>query len=190
MPVNINVNSNTDQIIRGLNRFEKQFVPVAMNRSLNEVGRTVNAQVRRSVAKDTGVKVRDLGREFIRQSRSRRNKLRYIITYLWGAVPLKAFNPTQDKTGVTVRGAWGETKVYPGSFIVDKLGRHVFKRKGPQRLPIKKMYGPIPAREAASERNRALVQAIVDQDLPVKMRKNLEFYIRRALGSIKPPRRG
>jgi len=189
MAVDIDVRSNTQEIIKGLNRFEKQFVPVAMNRSLNEVGRTVNKKVRRSVADDTGLKVRELGSDFIRQSRSRRNKLRYIITYLKGAVPLKAFNPSQGKKGVTVRGAWGETQMYPGAFIVDKLGRHVFKRKGPQRLPIKKMYGPIPAREAASEKNQRLVQAIVDKELPVKMRKNLEFYIKRALGSIKPPRR-
>ena len=188
--MNINVKSNTDQIIRGLNKFERQFVPVAMNRSLNEVGRAVNTQVRRSVAKDTGLKVRDLGREYIRQSRSRRNRLQYIITYLKGAVPLKAFNPAQNSKGVTVRGAWGENQMYPGAFIVDKLGRHVFKRKGSQRLPIKKMYGPIPSREAASEKNRRLVQAIVDKELPMKMRKNLEFYIRRALGSIKAPGRG
>ena len=188
--MNIDIRSNTDQIIRGLNKFERRFVPVAMNRSLNEVGRAVNTKVRRSVANDTGIKVRDLGREYITQSRSRRNRLRYIITYLKGAVPLKAFNPSQGNKGVTVRGAWGETQMYPGAFIVDKLGRNVFKRKGPQRLPIKKMYGPIPAREAASEKNQRLVQVVVDKELPDKMRKNLEFYIKRALGSIKPPRRG
>jgi len=188
MTINIDVRSNTKDIIKGLNKFERQFVPQAMSRSLNEVGRKVNTKVRRSVADDTGLKVRDLGREFITQSRSRRNRLRYIITYLKGAVPLKAFNPSQGKQGVTVRGAWGETQMYPGAFIVDKLGRHVFKRTSKQRLPIRKMYGPIPSREAASEKNQRLVQAIIDKELPDKMRKNLEFFIKRALGSIKPLR--
>jgi Prophage minor tail protein Z (GPZ). len=189
MTINIDVRSNTKDIIKGLNKFERQFVPQAMARSLNEVGRRVNAKVRRSVADDTGLKVRDLGREFITLSRARRNRLRYIIRYLKGAVPLKAFNPSQGKNGVTVRGAWGETQMYPGAFIVDKLGRHVFKRTSEKRLPIRKMYGPIPAREAASEKNQRLVQAIVDKELPDKMRKNLNFFIKRALGSIKTPRR-
>ena len=188
MTINIDVRSNTDQIIKGLNKFERQFVPQAMSRTLNDVGRRVNTKVRRSVADDTGLKVRDLGREFITLSRARRNRLRYIIRYLKGAVPLKAFNPSQGKKGVTVRGAWGETQMYPGAFIVDKLGRHVFKRTSKQRLPIRKMYGPIPAREAASEQNQRLIQAIVDKELPDKMRKNLEFFIKRALGSIKGPR--
>ena len=182
--ININVKSNTNQIIKGLNKFERQFVPQALNKSLNRVGTGVATVVRRDVAKQAGITQRALKqRGFFSQFRSKVKTLTYEFVVRWGAIPLKDFNPKQTAQGVVAK-AWGIKQLYDNAFKVDSLGGHVFVRKGKKRLPIKKLYGPIPARLASSDQVEKKVEQTVNERLPRELARNLTFYIKRALGSV------
>lgn len=179
----INVKTNTDQIIKGLNRFEREFVPLALNKSLNRVGTGVATVVRRDVAKEAGITQKALKqRGFFSAFRSKVKTLTYEFVVRWGAIPLKDFQPKQTKQGVLAK-AWGVKQLYDNAFKVDSLGGHVFVRKTDKRLPIKKLYGPIPARLAASDQVEKKVSDTVNERLPRELARNLTFYIKRALGS-------
>ena len=180
----VNVKANTDDIIRGLNKFERQFVPQALNKSLNRVGTGVATVVRRDVAKEAGITQRTLKqRGFFSQFRSKVKTLTYQFVVRWGSIPLKDFNPKQTKQGVVAK-AWGIKQLYDNAFKVDSLGGHVFVRKTKKRLPIKKLYGPIPARIANSDRVEKKVGQTINERLPRELSRNLAFYIKRALGSV------
>jgi hypothetical protein len=180
----ISVKSNTDKIIRGLNTFERQFVPKAMNASLNKVGTGVNTLVVRDVAKQAGVKQMDLKRRgFFSRFRSNVKTLTFSVVIRWGAIPLKDFSPVQTPQGVVAK-AWGVKTLYDKAFKSETLGNHVFVRKTSNRLPIKKLYGPIPARLAASSQTEQRVGDLVADRMPRELARNLTFYIRRALGSV------
>jgi len=180
----ISVKANTDKIIRGLSQFERKFVPQAMNASLNRVGTGVNTLVIRDVAKQAGLRQADLKRRgFFTRFRSNIRSLTFAVVTRWGAIPLKDFKPIQTPRGVTAK-AWGIKTLYDKAFKVDQLGGHVFARKTDKRLPIKKLYGPIPARIAASQQTEQQVGELVRERMPRELTRNLTFYIKKALGSV------
>lgn len=177
----IKIDTEFDKLTRGLNTFEKQFLPLAVNRSINRVGPAVATAVRRDVSKQAGISQKALKqRGFYSQVKSSIRTLTFAFIVKWGAIPLKDFSPTQTKAGVVAK-AWGKKQTYDGAFKVDSLGGHVFVRKTGSRLPIKKLYGPIPARIAANAETTQSVNAIVRQRMPRELSKNLAFYIKRAL---------
>ena len=77
--------------------------------------------------------------------------------------------------------AWGSRKVYDGAFVVDSLGRHVFVRKTDKRLPIKKLYGPIPARLAKNDSITNDINKMMDERLTRELDTNIKYYAQREL---------
>jgi len=180
----IDIRSNTDEIIKGLNDFEKQFVPRALNTAVNKTGTKVSTVVRRAVANEAGLSQAKLKqRGFFASFRSSLKSMAYTMVVRWGSIPLKDFNPKQNKLGVS-HSAWGKRQVNKGAFKVDSLGGHVFKRKGKASLPIQKQWGPIPARIAAGDKIDDDVAKTVRERLPRELTRALRGAILRALGRI------
>lgn len=180
----IDVRSNTDQIIKSLNQFERQFAPRALNTAVNKTGTKVASVVRRDVAKQAGMTQSALKkRGFFASFRSSLRTMTFTMITKWGAIPLKDFNPKQTAIGVAHK-AWGKATINKGAFKVDKLGGHVFARKTNQRLPIVKQYGPIPARIAAGPETEKEVAQVVRDRLPKELSRALRGMILRGLGRI------
>lgn len=181
----ISVRSDMKRVLRELDAVERKVLPRAMNRSLNRIGGSANTIIRRQVAKDAGITQKALkARGFFSHIKSDLRRLTFTVIVKWGAIPLKDFNPRQTKLGVTAK-AWGQRKVYDGAFIVDSLGRHVFVRKTKKRLPIKKLYGPIPSRLAESEGVELAVNKMIDDRLGRELDRNIEFYARKELNKVR-----
>lgn len=177
----ISVKSDIKSVMRQLDTVERKVLPMALNRTMNRVGSSANTIVRRHVAKDAGITQKALkSRGFFAHVRSKVRTLTFSIIVKWGAIPLKDFNPRQTKRGVTAK-AWGTRQVYDGAFIVDSLGRHVFVRKTKKRLPIKKLYGPIPSRLASQDSVSDAVGRMIEERLPPEIDRNIEYYARREL---------
>lgn len=182
----VDIRDNAADILRDLTKLERKVLPQATNRSLNRIGQTANTLITRSVAKEAGVTQALLRqRGFMVKVKSKISTLTFTIIVRWGAIPMKDFNPRETKKGVTAK-AWGQRKVYEGAFIVDSLGRHVFVRKTDKRLPIKKLYGPIPARLADTDDVQGKIDAMLAERLPRELTSNINFYASKELkGAMK-----
>lgn len=172
----VTLSSDIKQLRNNLSKLEREVLPQAINRSINRVGAKSQTQVRRHVAKEVGITQKVLNqRGFFARIRSSVRTLTFSIIVKYGAIPLKDFNPRQTKKGVTAR-AWGQRKVYEGAFIAETLGRHVFVRKTKKRLPIKKLYGPIPSRLADTPEVERKVGQVIQESFGVELRRNVTFY--------------
>jgi hypothetical protein len=70
-----------------------------------------------------------------------------------------------------VAQAWGRAKLYKSAFMPARFGKHVFKRKGKARLPIKELYGPSLPKEV--QQNPDVYQRIVQE--AIRGTKGLTF---------------
>lgn len=84
-------------------------------------------------------------------------------------VPLRDFPGTrQTSTGIQTR-AWGKQQIIPHGFTVERFGGHAYVRKGRQRFPIKKLFGPhIGGTFALRD-----VQGVVGDAMTVRLQKAL-----------------
>jgi len=111
-------------------------------RVLNRAGSSAFTQVRRTLSKEVGLIQRDIvSHGNLRKLTAYAGRLDFVIESSGVYLPLKRFKPRQTRKGVTHR-AWGKRTLNRGSFIVGKMGGHVFHRVGRKRLPIKKEFGP------------------------------------------------
>ena len=180
----IDIRDNLSDVLVGLDAIETKVLPKATDRSLNRVGKRASRLMMRQIGKEAGVAQKVLkNRGFFASAKSSIRTLTFTVIVKWGAIPLKDFNPRQTKKGVTAK-AWGSRQVYDGAFIVDKLGRHVFVRKTKKRLPIKKLYGPIPARLAEGEAVEREINNMLAESIPKEMLSNIKFYASKELRRV------
>lgn len=132
--VTISVKGDVEQVLRQLDRVQKQKVPKAASLSLNRARQRVQTRVVRTLSKRLAIKAKVLrGRVAFKAASPK-----YLVTWIhgfWGGVPLiRVGKARETKTGVKV-GRF----VRPGAFIeVMRSGHHsVMKRRGEKRLPLK-----------------------------------------------------
>lgn len=94
-------------------------------------------------------------------------------------IPLKDYQASQTKRGVTAKVSPGKRKLVSHrgnrAFIVDKIGGHVFAREGKPRLPIKKLFGPsLPATFLQQQVKQAWTAAANDA-LPKRMAEEAKY---------------
>ena len=174
----LSVKHDLKQLEKNLTDFQKKQLPKATWWALNQTGAKVGRQMVKEVAKEAGVAQKDLKRRgFYTTARAKLKELAFEVRSRYGAIPLKDFKPVQTKAGVSAK-AWGKRKVYEGAFIVDSIGRHVFKRRTAKRLPIDKLHGPIPLKmfEALTTQQRAV--ELIRQAFPDRLRMGLKRYTR------------
>ena len=172
----INMTSNIKDVQKQLNALERKVLPKATNRSLNRVGGKVNTQVLRYVSKKVGLPQKALKqRGFFARVNSNLKTLTTQIRVIYGAIPLKDFNPRQTKQGVTAK-AWGKRKVYKNTFISEELGHPVFVRETKERAPMKKIHGPNPASVAKSPELNMIISKVVADNLGKELTSNIRYF--------------
>ena len=141
--------------------------PHAIRRAVNRTGDKALTQVTRALAKQTGVKYGVVKRALTVQ-RANFGRATYRISSRGGYISLKEFNARQTKNGVSAM-VWGKRRVFPHSFISEKLGGHVFVRMGRARNPIRKMWGPALPAELVKDETAAAFLATVSTELPLRV---------------------
>lgn len=141
----------------------------AMARALNHEGDKKRTQVLRALARQTGIKYRRI-RAAVRTVRAGPSSLVYRLDFDGIETNLADFGARQTKAGVSA-APWGQRRVFPSTFIVEKFGGRVFKRtgeasdqarwklmdygvKGLGRFPIRGVFGPNMAREVVKGESR------------------------------------
>ena len=170
-----------------LNRYQKQALPQATNWALNETGKKVQSQITKEVAEEAGVKQKALKPpRFFATAKSSLKTLTFVISIRFGAIPLKEFNAVQTKKGVRAK-AWNKSKTYKGAFIVDSIGKNVFKRRTKARLPIDKLHGPRPVNYATDPGTLQRAQEKVAAFFPDRLAmgiKRFERLLRKKAGVL------
>lgn len=143
----------------------------AYRRGINRTGDKARTKVRRTLAKQTGLKQKDL-RKYgaLRSKRANLQHLGYEITSSGRATSLKIYGAKQFSFGVRA-SPWGRKQVFKGAFIY--AGRwnsgepvasgHVFLRRTGASLPIDRMFGPsVPAEMAKGATREAFEGEALD----------------------------
>lgn len=139
----------------------------ALARALNHTGDKARTQVARVLVKQTGAKYAAI-RKAMHSKPASIGALMYRIVSSGGYMSLKEFGARQTNKGVSA-APWGKRRVFPHTFIVSSLGGHVFERKGPSRLPIRKLWGPALPKEMVKDQSKAAFETTVATELPARV---------------------
>lgn len=149
-------------------------------RSLNRAIRGARTEISRSIRKDFRLKSSTL-KEFMTLRRASSGAKDAEATIKFRHEPLSAIrfgNPSQTRRGFSVTIFRGNRQTISGGFISDQLGGHGFVRRGPERLPIRKIFGPSVRQMApkAIEKTKKAVNERMEKELT----RNLARYLKRA----------
>jgi hypothetical protein len=165
----ISVKVDIDGALRELNAFQKD-IERATTAALNKVAVTARAAAVRSIARETGLKQKEI-RERLAIRRATRYEFSVEISAKPWAPNLIRFEAKQTPAGVSAK-PWKQRKVYKGTFIANQ-GRTVFVRTSKRRLPIKAVYGPSVPREFMRDRSRQVLAATVKERFPLEFNRAL-----------------
>lgn len=96
-------------------------------------------------------------------------------------IPLRDFGARQTKKGVSYRISKSTgRRTADSAFQVNKLGNHVFKRVGKQRLPIRKLKGPSPHGVFVAKEMDKPVTADAEVRLQKEIERRIQYNIFKA----------
>jgi hypothetical protein len=148
-----------------------------VTRALNHVGDIARTQVKRELAKQTGLTVTVVDKS-MRTVRAIPARHSYELVATGKPIPLREFAARQTRRGVSAR-PWGKSRVFPGTFVVRALSGHVFRRVGRARLPIVKLWGPSLPRELLRGKMPAVFNDVVRERLSERIFHEFEQALRR-----------
>lgn len=184
------------ELSRRLARAERDVFPRAAARAINSTATTVRAESIRAIARQIGVKQRDV-RQKTRIDRARPNQLTAVITFFGRGFNLIRFGARQRIRGVSAAPN-RRRRVFPQTFIAD-LGTGKFvgvrRRKGAGlrheraegykkadrvgRTPVVGVVGPGVAATAAEPEMARMRREAVARALPGRLERELRFYMAR-----------
>jgi hypothetical protein len=177
--IQVSVKADVEQARLGLVDLQRNQVPRAAARALNRTRDNVQTVVVREVAKETGLKQKDV-REALSRTNATAGRLLSVLAAVGRAVNLIRFtnqNRTQARrSGGVVANAWSKRRLYRGTFIGNQ-GRTVFVRVGPARLPIKAVHGPSIPREIERDTIRPIVERTIRERWPINFAADLKFFL-------------
>ena len=171
----IDVQVDIRKATQGLLLMQKDINTAAVA-ALNKVGITARATAARQISRVSGLPVNQV-RQHVPLVRANKWRLQAEISGKPYSPNLIRYSARQTKQGVSAN-AWRKRKVYRGTFIANK-GRTVFKRVGPERLPIKAVYGPSVRREFIRDTTFKAVEQTVDARFPLEFDRALRALLRR-----------
>jgi hypothetical protein len=121
---------------------------VALSRALNHEGDKGRTQVKRALAKQTGIKYGAVDKA-VATVRSTPATLTYTLQARGNETNIAWFGGVQRLKGVSAT-PWRQRRIFAHSFIVPSLGR-AFVRTSKKRFPIRWVYGPNLARELVKD---------------------------------------
>jgi hypothetical protein len=144
--INIDVRSDLNAVIVGLQGYRQELIDGAVVRALNRTATTVRAEAAREINDEyPGLKI-GVVKDRIRIQQATKVTLRTIISVSGRPIPIVEFAARQTRDGVTVN-VKGKRKLLRGAFIATMPGGHrgVFFRRGrggkrAARLPIDQVF--------------------------------------------------
>lgn len=131
--------------VSGLEKLERQMVeletrfPLALARTVNQVGRRAKTRVIRALVKQTGLDRKVIHEAVLEASTAKPGQLLYALRTRGGFIRLKYLKPRETRRGVVAK-PFGKSRLYPGSFMrggkfpnrkdVEYFGGHVWARHG------------------------------------------------------------
>jgi hypothetical protein len=158
---------------RGFDRMQRRLaqtgieIKPALARAINHTGDKATTQVRRTLARQVGLKYGRI-KEATRTFKAAVGRLVYRITSRGGYTSLKEFGARTTLRGVSA-APWGKRRVFPHTFIVASLGGHVFERTTSKRFPIRKLWGPAIPAEMVKDQTKAAFESTVANELPTRL---------------------
>ena len=180
MPIEFNAQADIAEVVRMLDATQRRAVPKATSAALNRTASYVRTRVRREVAKQMGLKQKDIQRSIT----VKRSTTRLLIAAIIGsgkAIPLIRFKGTRQGAAGVRTQAYGATRVLPGTFIAMSRqgGKQVWKRTGKKRLPIKVIMGPSVPATMANDAVERLMVATAAARFRIEIERALRFYLSR-----------
>lgn len=179
----INIERDFKRLAKRLSDTQRKQLPKALNRTIKRVGKATERVVYKAVAKDSGVKQKDLKRkQWFQAHFGTVASPFYKLKVRFGAVSLKDFNPKQLKRGVKA-SAWGDRKLYRHTFISEKLHGHVYKRRvedfGPKTRRIRKVWGPTIRTSTVRPETMRQAEEVIERRFFPELAQNLRFFTRK-----------
>lgn len=142
--------------------------PYAIARAIDEVGNKATTQVKRATAIQAGVPVGYVGGVLSTKQAMGKGFGEFVITAKDVTLSLNKFKARQTKAGVSA-APWNTRRIFPHTFFGPN--GHVFVRKGKERLPIKKLWGPAIPREMIKDQAEATFYKVTADLLPFALEK-------------------
>lgn len=182
----LDISADLTQVRRMLAETERKLIPVAASQALNRTIRSVQGEVVKALAKDTGIQQKLIREKLRLRTASRKdlraildaneakavNLIRYVdqVNRRPGVFNRKLASGKYKYAGVRAR-AWGKLKTYKGTFIGTSGSGNlrVYARVGAERSKLKLISGPSPRRTFVQE----VIQAKMRSH--ARTRWNIEF---------------
>jgi len=178
--VKISVRHELRALSRDLKRVHRKHVEPAARAALNRTGGSVRSVAVKEVARESGIKQKDV-RGAVKLDKARKGgPLRAEIQGRGRPLNLIRFAARQLKKGVSAK-PWNKKRVYGRGAFIDNDGRTVFKRTGAGRLPIRGMYGASIATELVRDAVAAAVRKQFGERWPVEFKRAFEQAMKRGL---------
>lgn len=161
--------------------------------AVNATAKKTRSEISKDIRKELNAKKKAVDKALVTGPRATRQRTGTTVTVAKGRrIPIKEFGARQTKAGVSykisknkgrslARGAFMGPK--PGA-VAARLGGHAFKRMGPQRLPIKKLYGPSPWGVFRGQRLTRPTMSKVSRELRKQLERRIRFNVLKASGAI------
>ena len=114
--------------------------------AINATGRKTRTLISKKVREELAVTAKGVNKSISLGTRANKARLRTSVTLKKTArISLKEFGARQTKKGTSYRiSKRTGRKTVRSAFVSNRLGGHVYKRTGPNRLPITRLHGPSP----------------------------------------------
>lgn len=177
----ISVKADVQAALREVSRWQREAVPKAAAHALNTTARQVQSAAVKELARETGLKQKDI-RVALSRVRATWTRLQSEVIATGRAVNLIRFTRQSRaqarKAGGVRANAWGVSRLYRGTFI-GNLGRTVFKRAGKGRMPIRAVHGPSIPREMAREKVSRILRTVAETNWAENFARDLRYYLNR-----------
>ena len=186
--IDIDLDVDIKQATRQLQRFERVIIPKAISRSVNTTMTNTVTAVNRYMAKETGLKIKEIKHIQFRIkstpktqfavliSRKRPYNLRRFVSK--ARLKIGGF----DKNRGVIANPWKKRRLFPGTFII-KGRTHgqliVVVRTGRTRSGLRGVYGPSIHAEIQRPKAQALIKKTVRDRFRINFARDLAYYTSR-----------
>lgn len=108
-----------------------------------------------------------------------------VVLWQGHPIPIKHFGARQNKSGVTYKAGVKQRGFVKSGFLVNRFGKNAYSRTGPDRLPIKKIYGPSPGEMYKPGGVVSVALATATEELPKQIKERVRFLTLKAQGKLK-----
>lgn len=171
--------SGLEKVAKALQEVAEATRAKIISRALNRTGDQAATQMKRVLSKETGLRIGRVA-SVMKKIRAGGSRTRYeiIVRDKWTTITAGNFGAREVKMGVRHR-AWGRSQTAKGAFIVGGVAYH---RQGPERMPIKALYGPNIAKEMLRGESFKVAEAKVNEVFIPRVLHEIDRELQRVKG--------